>query len=803
MAMTRVINHLLMATLAGAGFAGLRCGEVGGDGDANQTHIEVLDDLNVNVNPGEPTNRDDEPLPEGYNPLGSSSTAMLVKSEVYAAGFSSNGRNQYLFEDAKAQWKPLHSMNDESWSDADRKNIIAADVDGDGFDEVVIVYFAEGRNSLESIIIDRFDGSYVEHTVTVATSILGTRKQEGPVFAEEVSNPAITAGDLDGDGREEVAVAFSTWWEEEQDDYGVPACNTTLYVMEDMLEDFTATSRAYPDSARIHIASGELDGDGQAELVVTYDKHEGWLTRSCGFLDIFDGDLRAPLLVDGEQLVAENAFCYSLPPQVALGDLDGDALDEIVFFGYRVIDAGGQGDMVIGYKYNLFLHGRDDARHGLDWLPMHVFAGCWHCAHMGFALLDQDGDGREDEIRANEHVFRYEAEDGTVENPVDQQNCQDVDSCDTSNYVHKVWTGDVDGDARDELLYFGTDGIRMQELDATGEFVDELIISGSWNQNANLCLANVDDDSPVLRYRGEHELLFTDPTPLAVLAAPPYHGETTQCDDYCGTTFGQSSSSGVEKATTQGVSVGFSVGVSASDPFGVASASVKATVEAAMDWSSSHATEVSQSIAYSSGIDEDKVIFTAVPFDVYYYDIVSSPNPEAVGTVMSINIPRQLATYSVSREFYNSHNGDFTDIDESVINHTFGDVRSYPTFAESETLIRDGGLRSLVSPVGIGSGSITVTVSRSESIGEGTSFDFTATVEAEIEAAGISAGRSESMSYGWERSITNTEMTFYEGTIDDIPVDDYRPDLDYTFGLFTYPDSLDGQTFTVVNYWVE
>jgi len=43
----------------------------------------------------------------------------------------------------------------------------------------------------------------------------------------------------------------------------------------------------------------------------------------------------------------------------------------------------------------------------------------------------------------------------------------------------------------------------------------------------------------------------------------------------------------------------------------------------------------------------------------------------------------------------------------------------------------------------------------------------------------------------------------YEGTVGDIPDAHYTSDKAYIFGLFTYPFAYEGQTFTVVNYWVE
>jgi hypothetical protein len=320
---------------------------------------------------------------------------------------------------------------------------------------------------------------------------------------------------------------------------------------------------------------------------------------------------------------------------------------------------------------------------------------------------------------------------------------------------------------------------------------------------SKIAALNVDDDSPILEYRGEHELLFGDPTVLAVLAAPPYHEGVDQNIEACGTTFGRTTSTGVESSSSIGFSVGFSIGYEWEDIFGISKVSFKMTTTQAWSWMSSSSMEVSRSIAYNGGPDEDKVIFTAVPFDVYYYTILTSPNPEDVGNIMSVNVPREMQTLSVEREFYNSNNGDAPDVDETVLRHVIGDVDSYASPSERDALLEEWGLVSGESPVGVGSGSITVTVDLTEGQGSGTSYDFDFTIESEVGLGGVTMGMSLGFQYGYEYWETNSESTFFEGTVGDIPSASFTPDLAYTFGLFAYPFEHEGQKFTVVSYWTE
>jgi hypothetical protein len=336
--------------------------------------------------------------------------------------------------------------------------------------------------------------------------------------------------------------------------------------------------------------------------------------------------------------------------------------------------------------------------------------------------------------------------------------------------------------------------------------VTQLTESGACSNWSTLCLANVDDDSPIVEYTGQRELLFSDPTVIAVLACPPYHGGTGQDVAGCGTTFGRSTASGVEETESTGFSAGFSVGYEYEDPFGISKSSFKTTVENSMDWISSTSREVEKYVAYTSGPDEDKVIFTAVPFDVYYYTVISSPNPGEVGKNLSINIPREIQTLSVSRTFYNENNGDNPDIGAQVLGHAIGKVWSYPAPWERDAFLTGcapDGLESDETTVGVGSGYQTIGIRISQGRGTGTYSDISTTIEAEYGLGGVTFGMSAGFHYGFEYTVTNTQSTFYEGMVGDIPDVIYTGDMSYIFGLFTYPCTLDEQNFTVVNYWVD
>jgi hypothetical protein len=740
------------------------------------SHNQMLQGLGIVTDLDDLKDPDGNPLPDDYNPLGKKRGVFNPINEIYFTGYYQYAnKDQYLVEfrnDPSDGIYGLYTTTDDSWVASSYKNCIGADVDGDGFEEVVIVYFGGStpNGTLNLKVIDNTNGTYSEYDKVVVSGI-----ESLPILPQY--QPGLAKGDLDKDGRDEIIMTFSHY----------------VYVLEDKNNDYAITSRNYSESPDIYVAAGDIDGDAQDEFIVSYHTPSGY-----AYCDIFDGDLSAPTLIVDYPLLApniDNGHQYQHNVHVCMGDIDGDRLDEIVFLGERRdYDA-----------WNVLA--MDDARHNLEWLDFfHYSDPSDGVITIGgenqptLAILDYNGDGLDD-IFANKRIFGYKV--GSSSAGTNAEMIQNyVFPMDTQVPLN-VWAGNVDDDNRDELVLFGYNQFRIGGMNALGNFEYQVQLNVGYNNYSKICLANVDNDTPIIEYTGNHELLFTDPTVIAALACPPYHSGSGQNIGSCGTTFGLSTAQGVEETESTGFSVGFSIGYEYEDPFGISKASFKITVEESLDWISSQSSKIEKYIAYTSGPDEDKVIFTAIPFDVYYYTVISSSDPSEVGEPMTINVPREMQTLSVSRTFYNSKNGDKPDIDNRVMNHTIGNVSSYPSIAERNALLASEGLYSTDSPVGVGSGSITVGIRTTQGQGTGTYSDFSVKVESEVGSGGFTVGASAGFHYGHEYTVTNTESTMYEGTVGDIPDAHYTPDKAYIFGLFTYPIEHQGQAFTVVNYWVE
>ena len=193
---------------------------------------------------------------------------------------------------------------------------------------------------------------------------------------------------------------------------------------------------------------------------------------------------------------------------------------------------------------------------------------------------------------------------------------------------------------------------------------------------STLVLANVDHDSPTVKYQGKHEELFADPQILAVLAAAPFY--TGENDGNSQTSISFGNGTGVDDQSTIGLRTSTSIGYMSPDFFGEASFSWSLTFGLRDGRISDSSVEVSQTETWTAGA-EDAVVFQVVPFDVYYYTIMSSPNPAEVGQSITINVPRTIDTYKVPVALYNASVVGGPTIGPDVLTHTVGDPSTYPT----------------------------------------------------------------------------------------------------------------------------
>jgi hypothetical protein len=203
------------------------------------------------------------------------------------------------------------------------------------------------------------------------------------------------------------------------------------------------------------------------------------------------------------------------------------------------------------------------------------------------------------------------------------------------------------------------------------------------------------------------------------------------------------------------------------------------------------------------------VIFTAIPFDVYYYKVLKAPagggaDDAKVNEFMTINVPRKTRTYHHELSFYNSVVPEAYRV---TVNHTLGDPSSYYNSADRATLkgqAGDKGLFSLNTEItaGAGSGSSTIGLEQITQNESSFAFDTEVEVAAKGTVAGITVGGSVGFSYGYETTTSVSNGTFIEGTVPAIPTDYYSPAMDFDWGLMAFPRYEGARDkYVFVTYW--
>jgi hypothetical protein len=753
-------------TAGGAGIA-----SAGAAGELNLAPADALEQLGVNMDVGPRQDPDGMDLDPNFHPLGRPRSVLAPLAELYLAGLSYGG----VREDDKNGGGELYRDDDLDYVDS-LPLTRNGDVDGDGRDEIVIVYWDYPNAELWLKVIDRVDGAYVVTKTRVASNVTW----EFP----EVISPAVlmsmAIGDLDDDGRDEVAFSFFN----------------TVRVFDDAEAGHTLLASRYMQMENpgtpltwLRLGIGNFFGDDKERLLVTVTPMDAQAGACDGaqyhiFKDALLEDQVFTWLrrTDGEILQ-----CVT---EMGVGDVDGDNLDEVVL---NAEDA---------------LWVMDDQHAGGNMLTSTP------TDEPAAIVLDVDGDGMKEVV---DRSRLYDFENGVLR--LVDSNIRDGDPSNQVPYTYGASVGDIDGDLCEEWIVGGSE-VRIFGNDGAGQM--------RWRKalpfDASVVgAANLDDDSLTLEYTGKSELRFTSPRIMAVLAAPPGYLDIGQQGG--STTFGKTNEEQTDASASLGVSLGFSVGAKAgADLLGIgAEASVKTTFKASMTFSAGVSTLLRTTYSYTSGAEEDKVIFAVVPVDIYYYDVLAAADPAAVGTIVGVNLPRKPQILSVSRSYYNANNGAEQDVGPEVLEHTIGEPFSYPTAAEREEhlaaglqLIDEEGRNPLkqelggwineqMVTVGEGSGLQTLTIESSKSTSYGVSLDLSAEIEAEVSAGvvvGGSAGLSAGLSTGVEFNVTATEGFFVEGAIGDIPAEHFTSDKLYRAGLYAYPQQVEDQQFLVVNYWV-
>lgn len=841
--MSRLLLVSLLTAAAAAAFIACDDSNDPADGELNETVEEVLIDLGVDIATSPRLDYDGEPLPDSYTPLGERRTVNRFV-EILPFGLPLDDEEGPLGEAGRSAVIDItpesgntfasHLLADPTleeavptlFDEATPRSAAAGDYDDDGLDEVAFVY-QEAGNPVELRILQDGDEAYaVGAPVTVSL--------------DDASQLFLAAGDFDGSGSVDLVVALT-----HTGDGG-----TTVTFLSNNSGAFTVEA----DSAwtiptvvfnqtQVDLAVGNLDSDMAAELVLVVNEY-GTAGLLSGSGTTNDGSSRYFIHDDaasGFEELATGPVAITvgletinlLGAAVDVADVDGDSVDEVVLGGLSRI-----GNMR-GDPPEYAVEVLDDAKRDLVSLISHrVPSGVGvlqpqasganqHMNTLALEAFDADGDGSA-EIMVNQFLFEdivTPTEEGLSqigEIPLDDLLLESRGGQYRFHWASSSFAaGDVNSDGREELIFYSQrQSPSTPDIQVWG--IDQI---DGWSQIASypvpfsnystfyrpiLLAPDVDLDvgSMALRFSaGSHRLIFTEPILIAALAAAPCAENLGQdLDESCRTAFGQAVSETTTRENSWSVVAGVSVGFAGEVPL-VGSAEAVVNTRNTVRNIESDAYTLTRRVLYETGSIEDSVIFTTVPYDIYTYEVLSHPNPELLGEQIEVRLPRDLVVLMVSRDFYNETIDEGAlPVDEAIFTHTEGDPWSYPTSAERDRLLTTyPGLQSDAQEVGQGGGQRIVSITEFESTTEGTSYDFEATLDLRATSSGVVGGFSIGGGVGFDLQITRGEETIYQGAVGDISADAFREDLGYSWGLFAYiyDDAPSGQTFEVLNYWVD
>jgi len=798
--------------------------------------------------------------------------SILVKSDV--------GQVPWAREQLGFEHEPPLTLRDAT----------GGDVDGDGLAEFLVARFEGGQLILSISETDDPGALPDERVVTV------------PVAVSAVADVRIAGGDFDDDRRDEVALAITASSAD-----GV-ATTTIVLFLEDSQGDFAVIDQLEYQSvisgADVHVEliAGNIDYDVAAEVLVILNELE--VTRSDGQPDavatrlfVYDdgGEDFLQLIAASPEVVTPTSTFVADVASAAIGDFDGDDINEILVAGLSgLTDAGvlcndspdGPGPLrylAVMYEFDGLSFGQTYSSHTADADSIYpsncVDDGPWLIRYPYVNAVNLDND-RQHELHINQFVFDSLPAAGNPwglsslailpRSVFFTDGTSDRAVFDRSTAI--ITTGDVNGDGRGDIVsarsgvdivqifsntvedgFYRSGRILLETVDpayttSTGAFNPQIVV-----YNGDMA---AEGDVQVMHF-DSHVVDFSEPIVIAALAAPPCIDHIDQNHESCVTSWGKSETVSLEGEREFVFSAGFSVGVSAAvdavTAVGVGlsvnvfsfEAKVTLTKEAARLRSESY--EVTKSVSFETGPQEDSVVFASIPYDVYQYKVTTNTLDEELNgtTFYNVGLPREAVARIATRDYYNSRTmPDAIKIDDTVFAHTPGDISTYPTLADRAMLLDqnrsqveqlrsdcpfcwelnpevekpwlDGPFRSfdpfaalpgLVSEsvgVGQGGGATEVGIELNSSNSTGAAISRSWEGELEFVIYGVLVGFQVGGGKNFSTTITRSEGKAYLGTIGSISARDFN-DNQYAFGMFTYlqadPDS--GQEFEVINYWVE
>ncbi len=783
--LTKKSELLVLGTPAGSSGDRLSLFDLNsGSGDANQA-LTTLDEYQA-------------PWVAERTPIGS---LPLSRRCGMAADIDGDGREEQVFAHCDSQYM-LFTVLDDAAAGYGREehiafhlpaartcmdvNVIGADVNGDGDQEIVLGY-SLGCEAVLAV----FD---YEPGYPIAAPII--EETYPPPFSGNLVTLELAAGNLDYDPQAELGIVVNEFSAQDlsfpaMHSSGVSGTGCMALVLDDVatgLQTLKVTGvYADDESGYSHHATsadldiGDLDADGLDEIVIAGSANEAQVPGVGRYVLLSFDDAIGGLEDRGsayreDPIPAEgklhNDHIVANWAHVNLVDFDGDfacevQVNEIVFSDWNSSQAWDP-RMQLKVSYPIYAH---KAWHGTQW----ALGPVTDPTRLAFAAADFTGDGRQDVA-----VYAH------------GRNAVCIWSTDT---------GDPD-DLTTEIAVRHKIPVPVAEWQVPGVLHPD-------GRSPLLIPVNPDSDSTILEFV-DRQYMLTEPFVIAALAAAPNISGPGQNVEDNQTVFSQGSGATSGSDYHVGFSAGFIVGYQFGESK-IGKVSVEAEIKGVFEQVFHNSCTVETEVGHISPAEVDTVLCTAVPYDVYSYKVISAERESELGKIVPIMVPREQMTTLQEREFYNWAVGkDGPHIGSDVFQHTIGDVHSYPTYEDMLAIGKQPGaqLRRCKKAKQAGGAKDSasfqlVSVEQEQGTSTYAGFEVNIDLKTTIKDSWI-GGLTFGVNGGRTWHLTYSEKTTYFGQVGAVDVAQY-PEKAFSWGMFVYwhQDAASHKPYQVINYWVE
>ncbi len=738
----------------------------------------------------------------------------------------------------------------ESWRSDGYNALVAGDFDGDGKDTIMIYDPQAGGLSLKEYIkVDR----YPDKTINIGNdktlagyfnniTLNDIQKGNPNAISRNTAIVHLTAGDLDGDGDEELVATIS-------------------------LGDLDAGKEG-----AIGGNSYEDKGGSTASVVAVYNKEgSSWkMVHSSQLANVYDAEHQNNKSYKG---------WFMRSAASAIGDVDGDGSPEIVTVGlpaddlrHNDDDLWGRDVMVFtvidcGSGYSLRMVDNPTKQQSGDtsahpdripegwYIPNNAGGnfGDWAPAQSGEAsnpplsigCVQLEGTGTTPYVFARGHIFRFADSGGkwkfnAAKHLGDTGSNENVDRpLQDMNYMGQPVIANFDGnkEGRQQIFFVvGTrntgellNGARKDNNWIVGLTYDPVkgnnnvmegtgLYSSRWKTNVIdryndhavsvvLTAPDIDKDDGLLAQYKRKQYTWADPEIMAILEASPYFEDLV--DEYAetagSTTFGTGKGSGTGTSETSSTRAGAYMSFSQDfGPFGfnIFSAEMEASFES--EWSSEVAmtTEYEYEMSFETGRDYNQVLLTRIPVIVYTYEVT---DPSGNKSEMNITTAERPLYCMIPVEKYNEMARSLSEtvIGSDIVSAVPGQPDTYRsstnelTGKNPQTL---GG--NWIDSGGGGNSVVTQSITKINTEEITTSLTHNFDTKAGAGVLGLTLGVSGGYSQGKAQSTTKTESVTRAGTVSSVPAD-YASDYGFQWQFMTWDAKIDDYTVPVLSYLVK